>query len=367
MITAALMGVVIGAPAIGALIGTALTLGLGVGFIGLGAFMLRDNKQIEAGFEKLGKKAKGVFERAAGPLKGPFLDAMRFIGDTLKDLEPSLKGMFAAVGPMIMPLVVGLMGLLENAMPGITDALINAQPLFTQLAVDLPVLGLSIGEFFKTISENGPELMLFLSDLIFLVSGAILVFGDFIAWLTTTYAEIRNFFTGIPDMLGTAVLAVVLFFDDVRRWLFGAGQGLMMGFTDGIKDKIGSVISTVTGAMATAIRAAKMALQSNSPSKVFMTLGQDTVAGYTMGVDQGRNQVRSSWSGLLAMPGSTGHRFTPNMAMPGRASSTAGGGPMMLEATINIDGRAVVTAITPAASSARPGPARQGWADEQPA
>lgn len=79
-----------------------------------------------------------------------------------------------------------------------------------------------------------------------------------------------------------------------------------------------AVLGAITGVATGAIAAAKKALDSHSPSKVFMGIGGDTSEGMAIGVDDGASDVQSSMEAMVSPP-SVG-------AMPAAASTTGGAG-----------------------------------------
>lgn len=161
---------------------TALLAGLAVGFIGLGALVLQENKKIQDAYSKLGTRVHKSLERAAQPLIEPLIRGMDLIGRWFERMEPALGRIFAGVGPMIDPLINGFMGLLNNMLPGIERALPGIQAVVDALAVHMPGLGTAIGDFFATLAENeelltrAVGLMITWLDITFKIAGPILLF-----------------------------------------------------------------------------------------------------------------------------------------------------------------------------------------------
>jgi hypothetical protein len=77
-----------------------------------------------------------------------------------------------------------------------------------------------------------------------------------------------------------------------------AGSAMAAGLALAIKLGQSSVIGAAIGIALAAWRAAKNALGSKSPSKLFMRLGDDVVAGFVLGIEGGRPEVRAAMTAL---------------------------------------------------------------------
>lgn len=66
--------------------------------------------------------------------------------------------------------------------------------------------------------------------------------------------------------------------------MLGAGRDLINGLTEGIKEKAKDAVDAVKGVVEDAIQGAKNLLGIESPSRVFMDIGEDTIKGYELGI-----------------------------------------------------------------------------------
>lgn len=64
------------------------------------------------------------------------------------------------------------------------------------------------------------------------------------------------------------------------------GRNMIQGLVNGVKSKASALIQSVTGAVKGAINKAKSLLGIHSPSRVFKSLGINTMEGYNIGVTQ---------------------------------------------------------------------------------
>lgn len=77
--------------------------------------------------------------------------------------------------------------------------------------------------------------------------------------------------------------------------LFGAGQSLIQGLINGIDSMVGAAISKVQGLAGDITGAISGALGIHSPSRVFYDIGQQTMLGMVLGMDEeGQNAVKKA-------------------------------------------------------------------------
>lgn len=98
------------------------------------------------------------------------------------------------------------------------------------------------------------------------------------------------------------------------------GSNIIQGMVNGVTDAAGRLIDSVKGAVDDAINAAKNLLGIHSPSRVFRKIGQYTMQGAALGVDDDADVLlRSTDSAMRGMISTA-----QDIAMPG-VNSTAGG------------------------------------------
>lgn len=98
------------------------------------------------------------------------------------------------------------------------------------------------------------------------------------------------------------------------------GSNIIQGMVDGVTGAAGRLIDSVKGAVDDAINSAKNLLGIHSPSRVFRKIGQYTMQGAALGVDDDADVLlRSTDSAMRGMISTA-----QDVAMPG-VSSTAGG------------------------------------------
>ena len=84
--------------------------------------------------------------------------------------------------------------------------------------------------------------------------------------------------------------------------LAAVGRDMIQGLINGIKSKAAEVAGAARSVVSQAISAAKAALKINSPSKVFIGLGESTGEGYVIGMEHMRSGVDKTARKLVAAP-----------------------------------------------------------------
>jgi hypothetical protein len=103
---------------------------------------------------------------------------------------------------------------------------------------------------------------------------------------------------GVADSVRAALAAVV---GMASQWV-SLGADLIAGLARGIAAGAGSVIAAVTGAVGGAISAAKRMLGIASPSRIFAEIGEDTTAGFALGVEDSSGEAQSALADMTSPP-----------------------------------------------------------------
>lgn len=344
-LVAAIIGAAaVAAPFVGGILSSAIVAGVGAGVVGLGAYILKDDKGVKKAWEQLTKTTSGVFERAAQPMKKPFIETLGWLNGEFKKLEPEFKKLFEAASPLVKPLGETLFGLLKGALPGITETIKNSEPFIKTLGEQVPRIAVAFGELMKAISEDPEALSIVFKDGITLAAGFIVVLGEVLGWLTRTYSDVRDtlkkikdWFVKLPDELKASL-------GNAGNWLKGSGRDFIQGFIDGAKEKVTGLKNFLSLAFKGATGVVKGVLESNSPSKVAMRIGQDFVLGYRLGIERSAPQAWAAMAGMVAPQGAGRFVAGPPALLASRAVATPGSAALAIAAapiTIELDGRAI--------------------------
>lgn len=203
------VGLAIGAllliPAAVLTVATALT-GLGLGFLGLGVYALRGNKEVQTAFADMKTRIGKVFSDVAQPLIKPLVESADIIAGAFEDIKPQLEDLFIALAPLIKPMAQAFADFTKNVMPGLVDAIIASRPFIEELIRELPELGKILRDFLGMLAESGPEAILLfrfalttLGIAIKLLGGLLyglsLIFGTFVdavTWAVNKFIQFQD-------------------------------------------------------------------------------------------------------------------------------------------------------------------------------
>lgn len=211
--------------------------------------------------------------------------------------------------------------LFEGFVQGWRNAINNLGPgIISRFVTFLRGIPASISSFFDDIAIKGAE-----------------VLERFGGGLAT---GVRSLLSRIYDiMVRPLVNWARTGFDDFIRDLRYIGENLMNSLRNGILRRVRAVIDSVRGAVSDAVNAAKNFLGISSPSKVFLEIGSDVAAGFSLGVERGAAEMRSA-IGMLA-GASIGELTSSVTSAP---AATAGGSVINVTVT-SADPEAVVEAL----------------------
>lgn len=144
-------------------------------------------------------------------------------------------------------------------------------------------------------------------------------------------------FMWVGGVGASAFIALRTGVETFKAWLSSVslaeiGMALVDGLTGGIASKAASVVSAVTGLATGAIAAARKALDSHSPSRVFAALGVDTAEGMALGVEEGAPGVTSAVESMVMPPD------VPAPAGSTSTTSTSSASTVVYQITVNGEG-----------------------------
>lgn len=191
----------------------------------------------------------GVGE-ALGEAFGPALSA---IGSMLSPLKPLWDGFADGVGK-----VAGWFGRLLQPVDAADQSVTNAAEA-----------GRKFGRFLADAFQLSPV-------------------GLFIRGVRVGFDAIKAIMSWRPmDTLRAAWSGLTGFFGGLQQRFHGFGRMILQGLIAGIRSMLGGVQDAVMNTASSAVNWFKSRLGIRSPSRVFMGLGGDTMAGLTLGLDRG--------------------------------------------------------------------------------
>ena len=331
------------APAIGALLSGAIIAAGGLGFIGLGAFLLREEPALKAAGTTLMNTLKKTFTDAAQPLLEPLVAALGTLNDLVKTVGPPFREMFQSLADSgaIESLVTGLSGLVTAALPGLQALVTSAGPFLVELGKLLPILGVGLSQMFEAIAAGGPGAAIFFRDFFTFIASTLAALGQLLGWLASVYPAVRQFFvdasawiqgaiawvqqfaaavalafaplipifTGvwqvITAIVGTAWKLIVNYVSTgiaVIRGIIAAVSAAIRGDWQGTWNALRSIVSAVTNYIRTAVSATMNGIRSVISGTASAIRGYWQVAWNAMSsiVSSGVARIKSIISGLRA-------------------------------------------------------------------
>lgn len=193
--------VAVALPLIGALLAGSFIFVGGLGIIGLGAVILKDEPEVVAAATKLKDRVLEVFKKAAGPLKTPFVTALGALASTAERLAPQIEESFSIIGRSgaILSLTDGISKLVENLLPGLNKGLGESGDVFEGIEILLGKVGEGLGSLFARLEGDGPVIKQALSDFGTLISQLLDKLGLLFSKLTDAYSEVRTFAKNVEE------------------------------------------------------------------------------------------------------------------------------------------------------------------------
>lgn len=169
-VVGAVIGVVAAAaPFLGASIAAAVLGGVGTGGIIGGIAAASRDPRVRAEAQELGKTFSGVADVIGEPFVGPTIEALRILNKETKGWASDLQEGLSSVAPVITPLTLGLDGLVDKTMPGLTKGLGTAKVALRALGNELPELGEDFSAMFEDMAENPEAVAAAMHDLVTIV------------------------------------------------------------------------------------------------------------------------------------------------------------------------------------------------------
>ena len=276
-----------------------------------------------------------------GLIQGLTTAAPALIGGAVAIIEALVNGITTAL-PMLIPLAVEAVTTLLTALIGaapqlieagvqlltaLVDGLTQALPLIIAAAIQL------VMALLQAIISNAPQLLAAGVQLITaLISGVLSLLGALVGaagsligaalgailgflgrMLSAGVQLIGQLISGIASRASqvaakvrSAVSNAVSAARSFVGHFAGIGRAMIQGLINGIMNMAKAVASAAAKVVKGAIRAAKSALDSHSPSRVFMDIGRWTGEGFVIGIDGQKKKVAKAGGNMAgAMIGAT--------------------------------------------------------------
>lgn len=242
------------APAIGAALTSGILLALGGGAITAGIVGALDNPRIQTAIGGIKTKIKAMFDEFSGNFLGP-LENFFFPGNgggggitgVLDQVNSMIQTIGRTFGPVSEQLANGIIGFLQEALPGILRAVDASAPIIKTLADELPGIGDAIGKFFDHIRGGAPGATVFFNDLLNFIEWLIPKIGALIEAFTNMYVIVRQIFLRLNVAAATWAEGLLLAASAAFSWIPGM-QGKLANAAESVKkfkDKANAALRNV--------------------------------------------------------------------------------------------------------------------------
>lgn len=306
---------------------------------------------LDEAMQNLGKSAGNLLK-----------NVVRMLGNVARQLPQLLSGLFAAIGPELLPAATGIIqGLLTGittqlpqlltggsemlltivqgiveAVPQLLQAGLQIIPeILTGIVAALPQL-LSTGSQILSTLLNG-----IITNLPQLLSGGAQAIGQFILGVIEHLPEILaagiqllgELATGVINAIPTLIMAVPEMFSQLGSALkdvdwASLGRAIIDGIVNGVKSAAGKLVQAAKDAVKNALKGAKSEAEVGSPSRLFADeVGRWIPAGMAVGIEEGQpvlnKQIRSMISDSVTDL-SRLVRAEPDRSAGGRSAASGG-------------------------------------------
>jgi hypothetical protein len=205
---------------------------------------------------------------------------------------------------------------------GLTKLYIALKPTIKAIAELFGQSDFTLKDTLDAVAKAGEYLAPVVAALVIGFGGAIAVAVALVGGLMALGAA----FVYLPIAVGNAVASVASTFVQGIMSAIAFVQGidigqvgldLITGLANGIMGGAAAVVKAITGAVGSAIDSAKALLGIHSPSTVFASIGDNTVAGFTGAVDDGATEAQSSLANMVSPA------LAKQEALSGNASSSS--------------------------------------------
>lgn len=247
----------------------------------------------------------------------------------VQGLIDTVKGLFGIASPSTVFMGMGVdivLGLINGLVSMIGSLISSAVALGTQLLANIVNFVVNIYNAVDTWFRNASSAAITaISTMVSTVISFVLnLVGNIISFVTSIKDSIQSGFetakqmaidafqklvSGVIEKIGTLISEakaipgkITSALGDLGTLLYSAGIDVISGMINGVKDKAGDLVEAAKGAVGSAVEGAKNLLGINSPSKVFMEIGEYTGQGMIIGLEHKAKGVADAMSAMVEPP-----------------------------------------------------------------
>lgn len=213
----------VGAGLTGAVLG-----GVGLGAIGAGiAAQLQDN-EVKTAATELGHWLKGELTWATSGFTEPLLAGLTYLQRDVGPFFSEMKDAFTSLSPYVSMLIDGFGNFVAKLGPGLNQALQASGPVLERIAMDLPMIGSAVSDFFDQISKGSKggteaihEMLMGIADFVRYTGFVLRGLADGFDWLVRRLDQFVSLAASVP-VLGKVWEPAKKQLDDIKNSFDGA-------------------------------------------------------------------------------------------------------------------------------------------------
>lgn len=197
------LGLIAALPLIGGLLTGAISGAIALGVVGLGVGLASQFEQVQERFTSLGQKIRTTLVASAESFGPELIKGADLIESRVEAWAPKLRRAFEAAAKFIIPLLSGVLDMVEFAVDAIEEMTTQGDldGFVAELAQGFRTLGGAIAFSLETLVNTGEDGQQALRDLFLLVSGLIVISTSLLALLTRIWGVIRTILEWIPRIV----------------------------------------------------------------------------------------------------------------------------------------------------------------------
>lgn len=235
-------------------------------FAGVGIAAAVQSEKVRSAWVGLGGVLKREADDIAGPMTDVLVGAAGKTAAAYQRMKPQLIDAMAAVAPQVDILVDSILGMTENALPGMVRGVQSARPVIEGFGAFLEKTGTGLSDFFLRLSQHSPEAGAAMSSLGDIMGELLPLLAELLGQGAELASQVLPLVAGsmgavldVVTMLGPALPAVVAGFTalkiarSVTGWLDGAAASMAAnaaqgGIMAGTQGRVASGMKSVAAA-----------------------------------------------------------------------------------------------------------------------
>lgn len=255
---------IVGGIAAGAALAPGLILSAAsIATVGLGALVLKSNRDIQAEYQKLAGDVGTTLAQATAPLVPAVEASLVSVDGMVKQVAPDIKSLFTDAEPDLYTFTQGVDQAAEQFLPRFAQAVSNSRGIVTDFSNGLGALGAGAGNFFTGLTTDAQASGRGIQDFERLTGTALgtagQVIGSFSAAASTALDAIVPAADGVLTVLdklanpatigaGAGALGAKMFGSNIQSGLQSVSNGLLKVAAN--SDGAGGLLGKVSGAAA---------------------------------------------------------------------------------------------------------------------